>query len=92
MDWQLLIVGVLVFLALAYLGRRTLRAWRLLAMYGVSAVSISAVAPSSSPYTQTTGTVAFQAGQNITVSQPLTLTALAIGIMGNTTCEGCFAS
>jgi hypothetical protein len=28
MDWQLLIVGVLVCVALAYLGRRTLRAWR----------------------------------------------------------------
>lgn len=28
MDWQLLIVGVLVVLALVYLGRQTLRAWR----------------------------------------------------------------
>ncbi len=28
MDWQLWIVGVLVLSALAYLGRRTLRAWR----------------------------------------------------------------
>jgi hypothetical protein len=28
MDWQLLIVGMVVLLALAYLGRRTLRAWR----------------------------------------------------------------
>jgi len=28
MDWQLLIVGVLVCVALAYLGRRTMRAWR----------------------------------------------------------------
>jgi hypothetical protein len=28
MDWQLLIVGLLVLLALAYLGRQTLRTWR----------------------------------------------------------------
>ncbi len=28
MDWQLLLVGVLVVLALVYLGRQTLRAWR----------------------------------------------------------------
>ena len=28
MDWQLLIVGVLLVLALLYLGRRTLRTWR----------------------------------------------------------------
>jgi hypothetical protein len=28
MDWQLLIVGVLVMLALVYLGRQTLRTWR----------------------------------------------------------------
>jgi hypothetical protein len=28
MDWQRLIVGVLVLSALAYLGRRALRAWR----------------------------------------------------------------
>jgi len=28
MDWQLLIVGVLVLLALIYLGRQTLRTWR----------------------------------------------------------------
>jgi hypothetical protein len=28
MDWQLLVVGVVLLLALAYLGRRTLRAWR----------------------------------------------------------------
>ncbi len=28
MDWQLLIVGMLVLLSLAYLGRQTLRAWR----------------------------------------------------------------
>ena len=28
MDWQLLIVGILVLLALVYLGRQTLRAWR----------------------------------------------------------------
>lgn len=28
MDWQLLLVGVLVALALIYLGRQTLRAWR----------------------------------------------------------------
>ena len=28
MDWQLLLVGVLVVLALAYLGRQTLHAWR----------------------------------------------------------------
>lgn len=27
MDWQLLIVGVLVMFALVYLGRRTLRTW-----------------------------------------------------------------
>jgi hypothetical protein len=28
MDWQLLLVGVLIVLALLYLGRRTLRTWR----------------------------------------------------------------
>ncbi len=28
MNWQLLIVGVLVALALVYLGRQTLRTWR----------------------------------------------------------------
>ncbi|HEY7155797.1 MAG TPA: hypothetical protein VH575_17670 [Gemmataceae bacterium] len=28
MDWQLLIVGVLVLLSLVYLGRQTLRTWR----------------------------------------------------------------
>jgi hypothetical protein len=28
MDWQLLLVGVLVGLALVYLGRQTLRTWR----------------------------------------------------------------
>lgn len=28
MDWQLLFVGVLVLLAVVYLGRRTLRTWR----------------------------------------------------------------
>ncbi len=28
MDWQLLLVGVLVMLAFLYLGRRTLRSWR----------------------------------------------------------------
>lgn len=28
MEWQLLLVGVLVVLSLAYLGRRTLRTWR----------------------------------------------------------------
>lgn len=28
MDWQLLLVVVLVILALLYLGRQTLRAWR----------------------------------------------------------------
>lgn len=28
MDWQLLLVGVLVVLALMYLGRRALRTWR----------------------------------------------------------------
>jgi hypothetical protein len=28
MDWQLPIVGVLVVLALLYLGRQTLRTWR----------------------------------------------------------------
>ena len=28
MDWQLLFVGVLLVLALLYLGRRTLRTWR----------------------------------------------------------------
>jgi len=28
MDWQLLTVGVLVLLALVYLGRQTLRTWR----------------------------------------------------------------
>jgi hypothetical protein len=28
MDWQLLLVSVLVMLALLYLGRRTLRTWR----------------------------------------------------------------
>ncbi len=28
MDWQLLLVGILVVLALLYLGRRTLRTWR----------------------------------------------------------------
>jgi hypothetical protein len=28
MDWQLLLVVVLVVLALLYLGRQTLRAWR----------------------------------------------------------------
>jgi hypothetical protein len=28
MDWQLLLVVVLVLLALLYLGRRTLRTWR----------------------------------------------------------------
>jgi hypothetical protein len=28
MDWQLLTVGVFVLLALAYLGRQTLRTWR----------------------------------------------------------------
>jgi hypothetical protein len=28
MDWQLLLVIVLVILALLYLGRRTLRTWR----------------------------------------------------------------
>lgn len=28
MDWQLLLVAVLVLLALWYLGRRTLRTWR----------------------------------------------------------------
>ena len=27
MDWQLLIVGVLVVLALSYLGQQTLRTW-----------------------------------------------------------------
>ncbi len=28
MDWQLLLVAVLVMLALLYLGRQTLRTWR----------------------------------------------------------------
>jgi hypothetical protein len=28
MDWQLLLVDVLMVLALVYLGRRTLRTWR----------------------------------------------------------------
>jgi hypothetical protein len=28
MEWQLLLVGVLVALALIYLGRQTLRTWR----------------------------------------------------------------
>ena len=28
MDWQLLLVGVLVLLSLIYLGRQTLRTWR----------------------------------------------------------------
>ncbi|MDE2356986.1 MAG: filamentous hemagglutinin N-terminal domain-containing protein, partial [Alphaproteobacteria bacterium] len=45
-------------------------------------VSVSATTPASTPYNQTTGTVTFQAGQTITVSAPLTLNAIAVGVNG----------
>jgi hypothetical protein len=50
MDWQLLLVGVLVLLSLAYLGRQTLRTWRgQRAGCGSCKCSVTAKTPNTAP-------------------------------------------